>query len=75
MLAGVYIGHTAVPWGGVGGGDSEVKVNLVASAGIPMPRPIIPTESQTVDPTKGLYKEERQSHPNCQRSRSAPEIQ
>lgn len=58
MLAGVYIGHTAVPWGGVGGGDSDVKVNLVASAGIPMPRPIIPTDSQTVDPTKGLYKEE-----------------
>lgn len=58
MLAGVYIQRNSVPWGGVGGGDSGVKVNLVASAGIPMPRPIIPTENATVDPTKGLYKEE-----------------
>ena len=58
MLLGVYIQRTSVPWGGVGGGDSGVKVNLVSSAGIPMPRPIIPTDSQTVDPTKGLYKEE-----------------
>jgi protein TonB len=58
MLAGVYVQRNSVPWGGVGGGDSGVKVNLVASAGIPMPRPNIPTESATVDPTKGLYKEE-----------------
>ncbi|HEY2117813.1 MAG TPA: energy transducer TonB [Candidatus Acidoferrum sp.] len=59
MLAGVYIGHSAVPWGGVGDdSSSDVKVNLVSSAGIPMPRPIIPTDNATVDPTKGLYKEE-----------------
>jgi protein TonB len=58
MLAGVYVQRNRVPWGGIGGGDSGVKVNLVASAGIPMPRPIIPTDSPTVDPTKGLYKEE-----------------
>ena len=58
LLLGVYIQRSAVPWGGIGGGDSGVKVNLVSSAGIPMPRPNLPTESATVDPTKGLYKEE-----------------
>lgn len=58
LLLGVYIQRSAIPWGGVGGGDSGVKVNLVTSAGIPMPRPNLPTESATVDPTKGLYKEE-----------------
>jgi len=35
-------------------------VNLVssASAGIPMPHPVVPTPSDVVDPTKGLAKEE-----------------
>src|SRR5208283_1490347 len=63
LLIGVYIQRTAVPWGGVGGGDSGVKVNLVSSAGIPMPQPTVPTESATVDPTKGLYKEEPKKPP------------
>ncbi len=71
MLAGVYIQRNSVPWGGVGGGDSEVKVNLVASAGIPMPRPIIPTESATVDPTKGLYKEEPPTPPDLPKEATA----
>jgi protein TonB len=34
------------------------KVSLVSSAGIPMPRPIIPTQSQVVDPTQGLHEVE-----------------
>jgi protein TonB len=63
MILGIYIQRTAVPWGGIGGGDSGVKVNLVASAGIPMPQPTVPTESATVDPTKGLYKEEPKKPP------------
>ena len=58
LLIGIYIQRTSVPWGGIGGGDSGTKVNLVASAGLPMPQPTVPTESATVDPTKGLYKEE-----------------
>jgi periplasmic protein TonB len=58
VTASVWIQRNRVPWGGVGGGDSEVKVSLVSSAGIPMPQPIVPTDSATVDPTKGLYKEE-----------------
>lgn len=58
MLIGVWIQRSGDPWGGIGGGDSGVKVNLVASAGIPMPPTSNPTESEAVDPTKGLHKEE-----------------
>jgi periplasmic protein TonB len=58
MLVGIWIEHTGNPWGGVGGGDSGVKVSLVSSAGVPMPPTANPTESVAVDPTKGLNKEE-----------------
>lgn len=58
MLAGVFLQRTGESWGGIGGGDTGVKVNLVSSAGIPMPPTINPTESEAVDITKGLYKEE-----------------
>jgi periplasmic protein TonB len=58
MLINVWIQRSGNPWGGVGGGDSGVKVNLVSSAGIPMPPTTNPTESEAVDPTKGLHKEE-----------------
>ena len=44
-------------WTSAGGGGENVKVNLVGSAGVPMPRPKI-AESQVVDPTKSLYKED-----------------
>jgi len=53
-----YIQYRANPWGGVGGDLGGAKVNLVSSAGIPMPKTESVTDSQTVDPTKGLYKEE-----------------
>jgi protein TonB len=46
-------------WNSVGGNlGNDVKVNLVPSAGIPMPKPDLTTDSHAVDPTKGLYKEE-----------------
>jgi TonB family protein len=45
-------------WGGVGGDLGGTKVGLVSSAGIPMPKETVVTESKAVDPTKGLYKEE-----------------
>src|SRR5580704_16032072 len=54
----VWIQRSGNPWGGIGGGDSSVKVDLVSSAGIPMPHPVVPTPSQVVDPTKGLAEEE-----------------
>jgi protein TonB len=46
-------------WSSTGGNlGNDVKVNLVPSAGIPMPKPDLTTDSHAVDPTKGLYKEE-----------------
>jgi periplasmic protein TonB len=63
LALSIWIEGNRVPWGGVGGGDSGVKVNLVSSAGVPMPQPTVPTESATVDPTKGLYKEEPKKPP------------
>jgi periplasmic protein TonB len=58
LLFGVWLQRSGDAWGGIGGGDRGVKVSLVASAGIPMPPTINPTESEVVDPTKGLFKEE-----------------
>jgi TonB family protein len=58
FFLGPYLQHRGARWGSVGGGQSGTKVNLVSSAGIPMPKPVNPTESKVVDPTKGLYKEE-----------------
>jgi TonB family protein len=58
FFLGPYLQHRGNAWGGVGGGETGTKVNLVSSAGIPMPKPANPTESKVVDPTKGLYKEE-----------------
>jgi TonB family protein len=55
----IWIQRSGNPWGGPGGGgESSVKVNLISSAGIPMPHPVVPTPSQVVDPTKGLAEEE-----------------
>ncbi len=55
-----FVQHRGNVWGGIGGGGGgSGKVNLVGSlAGIPMPNPPVVSESRTVDPTKGLYKEE-----------------
>lgn len=58
IAASIYFQYRGNSWGGVGGSQGDVKVNLVSSAGIPMPKPAIDTDSKVVDPTKGLYKEE-----------------
>jgi periplasmic protein TonB len=63
LLIGIWLERSGDPWGGIGGGESGVKVNLVANAGIPMPPTINPTESQVVDPTKGLNVEEPKPKP------------
>jgi protein TonB len=65
MLTGVWVQRTGNAWGGFGGGsDSGVRVSLVSSAGIPMPQPSITSlESNTVDTTKGLNKEEPKPTP------------
>ena len=60
LVAGIYLNVPGERWGGIGGGAAGqvVNVSLVASAGVPMPQPTVPTPSQVVDPTKGLAKEE-----------------
>ena len=58
LLLGAWMQRYRNPWGGIGGGDSGVRVGLVASSGIPMPPTANPTESESVDLTNGLYKEE-----------------
>jgi TonB family protein len=65
LLAGVWVQRTGNAWGGIGGGDnSGVRVNLVSSAGIPMPQPSITSlESNAVDSTQGLNKEEPKPAP------------
>ena len=50
-------------WSGTGGGGDNVKVNLVGSAGLPMPKPETVTESNVVDPSKSLHKEEEKPKP------------
>jgi periplasmic protein TonB len=63
LIATIWLERSGDAWGGVGGGDTGVKVSLASSAGIPMPPTINPTESQVVDPTKGLNVEEPQPKP------------
>jgi protein TonB len=54
-----YYQYRGDQWNSVGGNmGNDVKVNLVPSAGIPMPKPDVFGESHAIDPTKGLYKEE-----------------
>jgi len=57
ILSAIFHWHGS-EWAGVGGEQGGVQVKLVSSAGIPMPRPNLPTDSRTVDPTQGLYKVE-----------------
>ncbi len=54
IAASIYFQFRGNQWAGEGGDLGGTKVNLVSSAGIPMPRPVIPTDSQVVDPTQGL---------------------
>src|SRR5258708_20399697 len=58
IVVSAYIQYHGKPWGGVGGELGGAKVSLVSSAGIPMPKESVVTESKAVDPTKGLHKEE-----------------
>jgi protein TonB len=58
VAVSIYVNFLGNAWSGIGGsGGESVKVNLVSSAGIPMPTPPVIRDSQTVDPTKGLYQE------------------
>jgi periplasmic protein TonB len=58
VLSASFLERRGNEWGGPGGKLGGTKVNLVSTAGIPMPRESVVTESKAVDPTKGLHKEE-----------------
>jgi periplasmic protein TonB len=59
IAVSIYLQVRGPEWGDIGGTDGSVNVKLVGpAAGIPMPSKPSVTESNTVDPTKGLYKEE-----------------
>jgi len=59
MLLGVWIQRSGNMWGGIGGdGNSNVRVSLVSSAGIPLPQPTNVTDSGVVDTTKTLHNPE-----------------
>src|SRR5438046_10498180 len=56
MLAGVWLQRSGNHWGSIGGGgDSGVKVNIVAPAGIPMLQHTNAADSVVVDPTTRLH--------------------
>jgi TonB family protein len=64
VVASIYFRWNGNAWGGVGGAsEGDVKVNLVGSAGIPMPQPPVVSESHTFDPTESLYKAQPQPKP------------
>jgi TonB family protein len=63
IVVSAFIQLRQTRWGGVGGDLGGTKVNLVSSAGIPMPKEAVVTDSKAVDPTKGLYKEEPKKPP------------
>jgi TonB family protein len=59
IAVSIYLQMHGPEWSGIGGTEGSVNVKLVGpAAGIPMPSKPSVTESNTVDPTKGLYKEE-----------------
>lgn len=58
VIAAAYFDRPGDRWGGVGGQLGGTKVNLVATAGIPMPKEEAVTESKAVDPTNSLHKED-----------------
>ena len=63
IVVSAFIQWRQTRWGGVGGDLGGTKVNLVSSAGIPMPKESVVTDAKAVDPTKGLYKEEPKKPP------------
>jgi protein TonB len=58
IVVSAYLQFRQTRWGGIGGDLGGTKVSLVPAAGIPMPKEAVVTDSKTVDPTKGLNKEE-----------------
>src|SRR5713226_1798098 len=64
IVASIVFQWRGNAWGGVGGAsEGDVKVNLVGSVGLPMPKPPVIDDSKTFDPTNSLYKDVPQPKP------------
>jgi len=64
IAVSIYFHLTGPEWGDVGGTSGSINVKLVGPAsGIPMPPQPIVTDSNTVDPTKGLWREDPKPKP------------
>ncbi|MGH9814652.1 MAG: energy transducer TonB [Candidatus Acidiferrales bacterium] len=57
-VASTIFGWQAESWGGPGGGGAALTMELVSSAGVPLPRPAVVTNSRVVDETLGMHIEE-----------------
>jgi TonB family protein len=57
IVLGAYLDLLGNRWSGVssGGSGDNVRVNLVSSAGLPMPKPNVPDPTPVADPSKRLY--------------------
>jgi protein TonB len=59
IAVSIYLQMRGPEWGDIGGTEGSVNVKLVGpTAGIPMPTPPSIKETNAVDPTKGLWKED-----------------
>jgi len=64
IAVSIYFHLTGPEWGDIGGTSGSINVKLVGPAsGIPMPPQPIVTDSNTVDPTKGLWREDPKPKP------------
>ena len=50
-------------WAGPGGGNESTKVTLVGNSGLPMPKTPSVNESNVVDPSKSLWKNDVKPEP------------
>ena len=50
-------------WAGPGGGSESTKVTLVGNSGVPMPKTPSVNESNVVDPSKSLWKNDVKPEP------------
>lgn len=72
VLSASYFERPGGAWGGVGGKLGGTKVNLVSSAGIPMPKEEAVTASKAVDPTESLHKEDPKPKPPEPKTEATP---
>lgn len=65
IAVSIYLHMRGPEWGDIGGTEGSAKVTLVtgARAGIPLPKPPDIVDTNTVDPTKGLWKDLPQPKP------------